>query len=86
MSLKKRRLVNGMGAWRVVHFARERSVAGRAREDCRQRITWSARNLNGGVQVKSTKQSLRKVAEERSFAVAADPNLSVVGADSRHSG
>jgi hypothetical protein len=30
-------------------------------------------NLNGRVQVKSTKQSLRNVAEERSFAVAVDP-------------
>jgi hypothetical protein len=30
-------------------------------------------NLNGGVQVKTTKQSLRKVAEERSFPVAVDP-------------
>ncbi len=38
-----RSMSNGIGAWRAVHFARERSVARRTREGCRQQIAWSAR-------------------------------------------
>ena len=55
------------------------SIAARPRlstspaKDCQSTDDAVGANLNGRVQVKSTKQSLRNVAEERSFAVAVDP-------------
>ena len=67
------------------------SIAARPRlshfagEDCQSTDNAIGANLNGRVQVKSTKQSLRNVAEERSFAVAVDPNLSYATAQSGRS-